>query len=60
MLRKLKLIKIEVVEEQNKRMGLLKNRTAKPRLTALDSEAYAEGLFHAKESKLMPEELLKT
>ncbi|MFS5168044.1 DUF2786 domain-containing protein [Streptococcus agalactiae] len=49
----------EVLEEQAKRMGNLKNRTVKVKLQEIDVAAFMEGLVHAKTSKLMPEELLK-
>lgn len=49
----------EVLEEQARRMGNLKNRTIKVQLQEIDTEAFLEGLKHAKISKLFPEELLK-
>lgn len=52
-------VPVEVVEEQTRRMGNLKNRTVKVKLQEIDVEAFTEGLVHAKNSKLLPEELLK-
>lgn len=49
----------EVLEEQARQMGNLKNRTAKVQLQEMDVEAFYQGLTHAKTSKLMSEELLK-
>ncbi|HEM3667525.1 TPA: DUF2786 domain-containing protein [Streptococcus suis] len=49
----------EVLEEQARRMGNLKNRTVKVQIQEMDAEAFMEGLKHARTSKLMPEELLK-
>lgn len=49
----------EVLEEQVRQMGNLKNRTVKVQLQEMDVEAFYKGLTHAKTSKLMPEELLK-
>lgn len=49
----------EVLEEQTRRMGNLKNRTVNIQIQEIDAEAFTEGLVHAKNSKLMPEELLK-
>lgn len=48
----------EVLEEQRLRMGDLKKRTVNIQVE-IDSEAYVTGLEHAKETKLMPEELLE-
>lgn len=48
----------EVLEEQRRRMGNLKSRTINIEVD-VDCEAYFVGLEHAKETKLMPEELLK-
>ncbi|HEL0231607.1 TPA: DUF2786 domain-containing protein [Streptococcus equi subsp. zooepidemicus] len=48
----------EVLEEQRQRMGDLKSRAINITIE-LDHEAYVTGLEHAKETKLMPEELLK-
>ena len=48
----------EVLEEQRRRMGCLKNRTINVEVD-VDCEAYFVGIEHAKKSKLMPEELLK-
>lgn len=48
----------EVLEEQRRRMGSLKSRTINVKVD-VDCEAYIVGLEHAKETKLMPEELLK-
>lgn len=48
----------EVLEEQRRRMGSLKNRTINVEVD-IDCEAYIVGLKHAKETKLMPEELLQ-
>lgn len=47
----------EVLEEQRRRMGSLKNRTINVEVD-VDCEAYFVGIEHAKKSKLMPEELL--
>lgn len=49
----------EVTEEQKRRMGELKSRETKVKIENVDFEAYVDGLDHAKETKLMPEELLK-
>lgn len=49
----------EVLEEQARQMGNLKNRTVKVQLQEMDVEAFYQGLTHAKTSKLMSEELLK-
>ncbi|MEY8463403.1 DUF2786 domain-containing protein [Streptococcus merionis] len=48
----------EVLEEKARRMGNLKNRTVKVQLQEIDAEAFMEGLEQAKETKLIPEELL--
>lgn len=48
----------EVLEEQRRRMGSLKSRTINVEVD-VDFEAYIVGIKHAKETKLMPEELLK-
>lgn len=48
----------EVLEEQRRRMGSLKSRTINVEVD-VDCEAYIVGIKHAKETKLMPEELLK-
>lgn len=48
----------EVLEEQRRRMGSLKSRTINVEVD-FDCEAYIVGIKHAKETKLMPEELLK-
>lgn len=49
----------EVLEEQARQMGNLKNRTVKVQLQEMDVEAFYQGLTHTKTSKLMSEELLK-
>lgn len=49
----------EVLEEQARQMGNLKNRTVKVQLQEMDVEAFYQGLTHAKTSKLMSDELLK-
>lgn len=49
----------EVTEEQKRRMGELKSRETKVKIENVDFEAYVDGLDHAKETKLMLEELLK-
>lgn len=51
-------IPAEVLEEQRIRMGDLKSRAINITVE-LDHEAYVTGLEHAKETKLMLEELLK-
>ena len=50
----------EVLEEQYKRMGKLNERTAKIPIQKVDLEAYSVGLEHAKETKLMTDELLNS
>lgn len=50
----------EVLEEQYKRMGKLNERSAKILIQKVDLEAYSVGLEHAKETKLMTDELLKS
>ena len=50
----------EVLEEQYKRMGKLNERTAKIKIQKVDLEAYSVGLEHAKETKLMTDELLNS
>lgn len=50
----------EVLEEQYKRMGKLNERSAKIPIQKVDLEAYSVGLEHAKETKLMTDELLKS
>lgn len=50
----------EVLEEQYKRMGKLNDRSTKIPIQKIDPEAYLEGLEHAKETKLMPDELLNS
>lgn len=47
----------EVKEEKERRMGKLKSRSLNVAVE-IDLEAYVNGLEHAKETKLMPEELL--
>lgn len=49
----------EVLEEQRLRMGELRTRVLDIKIESIDSEAYVTGLEHAKETKLMPEELLQ-
>lgn len=49
----------EVLEEQRLRMGELRTRVLDIKIKSIDSEAYVTGLEHAKETKLMPEELLQ-
>ena len=49
----------EVTEEQKRRMGELKSRETKVKIENVDFEAYVDGFDHAKETKLMSEELLK-
>lgn len=49
----------EVLEEQRLRMGELRTRFLDIKIKSIDSEAYVTGLEHAKETKLMPEELLQ-
>lgn len=49
----------EVLEEQARQLGNLKNRTVKVQLQEMDVEGFYQGLTHAKTSKLMSEELLK-
>ncbi|MBF0786969.1 MULTISPECIES: DUF2786 domain-containing protein [unclassified Streptococcus] len=51
-------IPAEVLEEQRLRMGDLKSRTINIEIE-IDSEAYITGLEHAKETRLMPKELLE-
>ncbi|HEM3469281.1 DUF2786 domain-containing protein [Streptococcus suis] len=48
----------EVAEERQRQLGELKKRTAKAPIEQIDVEAYVIGLEHAKESKLLQEELL--
>ncbi|MGT2755184.1 DUF2786 domain-containing protein [Streptococcus ovis] len=48
----------EVLEEERKRFGELGGRSIKTPIETIDFEAYAEGQNHAKETKLMPEELV--
>lgn len=48
----------EVAEEKNRRMGILKERTTKIPIL-VDFEAYFVGTEHAKETKLLLEELLE-
>ncbi|CQR25168.1 hypothetical protein BN1356_01511 [Streptococcus varani] len=48
----------EVLEEQRLRMGELKSRAVNITVE-LDHEAYIAGLEHAKETKLMSEELVE-
>ncbi|HEM6147106.1 TPA: DUF2786 domain-containing protein, partial [Streptococcus suis] len=48
----------EVLEESRLRMGDLKTKTVSVQVE-MDSEAYVTGLEHAKETKLMSEELLQ-
>ncbi|HEM3208387.1 TPA: DUF2786 domain-containing protein, partial [Streptococcus suis 4417] len=48
----------EVLEEQRLRMGDLKSKTIKIEIE-MDLEGYVTGLEHAKETKLMSEELLQ-
>lgn len=50
----------EVLEEQYKRMGKLNERSTKILIQKVDLEAYSVGLEHAKETKLMTDELLKS
>lgn len=50
----------EVLGEQYKRMGKLNERSVKIPIQKVDLEAYSEGLEHAKETKLMPDELLNS
>lgn len=50
----------EVLEEQYKRMGKLNERSAKIPIQKVDLEAYSVGLEHAKETKLMTDELLNS
>lgn len=49
----------EVLEEQRKRLGVLKVHPNNVLIKTIDLEAYENGLEHAKKSKLMPEELIK-
>ncbi|HEN9086441.1 TPA: DUF2786 domain-containing protein [Streptococcus agalactiae] len=49
----------EVLEEQRLRMGELRTRVLDIKIESIDSEAHVTGLEHAKETKLMPEELLQ-
>lgn len=49
----------EVLNEWKKRFGELKDRVMKPTIYNVDFEAYVEGQNHAKETKLMSEELLQ-
>ena len=51
-------IPAEVLEEQHRRMGSLKNRTINVKID-VDYEAYIAGFEHAKETKLLSEELLQ-
>ena len=41
-------------------MGKLNDRSTKIPIQKIDPEAYLEGLEHAKETKLMPDELLNS
>ncbi|WNU95488.1 DUF2786 domain-containing protein [Streptococcus sp. DTU_2020_1000888_1_SI_GRL_NUU_041A] len=50
----------EVLEEQYKRMGKLNERSTKIPIQKVDMEAYSVGLEHAKETKLMTDELLNS
>ena len=50
----------EVLGEQYKRMGKLNERSVKIPIQKVDLEAYSEGLEHAKETKLMHDELLNS
>ena len=50
----------EVLEEQYKRMGKLNERSTKIPIQKVDLEAYSVGLEHAKETKLMTDELLNS
>ena len=51
-------IPAEVIEEQRFRMGDLKSRVFNATIE-IDSEAFVTGFEHAKETKLMPEDLLQ-
>ena len=50
-------IPAEVLEEQHRRMGSLNNRTINVKVN-VDYEAYIAGFEHAKETRLLSEELL--
>jgi hypothetical protein len=50
----------EVLEEQYKRMGKLNERSTKIPIQKVDLEAYSVGLEHAKETKLITDELLNS
>lgn len=49
----------EVIEEERRRLGELKTKSIKIPIEKIDMEAYSEGLEHAKETKLLQEELLQ-
>lgn len=49
----------EVIEEQSKQFGELDSKAANIPIETINLEGYFQGLEHAKNSKLLPEELLK-
>lgn len=49
----------EVIEEKQRRFGNLRDSSTKTPIKTIDFEAYAEGQNHAKETKLIPEELVE-
>lgn len=49
----------EVLEEQARQLGEIRERAIKVPIEEIDFEGYSEGLEHAKETILMPDELLK-
>ena len=48
----------EVLEEQKRRLGNLKTTISRLTVENIDQEAYRMGRKHAKETKLMPDELI--
>ena len=52
-------IPAEVIEEKQRRFGNLRDSSTKIPIETIDFEAYAEGQNHAKETKLIPEELVE-
>lgn len=53
------LVPQEVLEEQARQLGEIRERAIKVPIEEIDFEGYSEGLEHAKETILMPDELLK-
>lgn len=48
----------KVLEEQKRRLGNLKTKTVRLTIETIDHDAYTMGHKHAKETKLMPDELI--